>query len=185
MQKVDKNGLAGFRRPTEAESRRIGGSVSRRMQRTMHVFWFWSIFLIILDLAVLPAAAGILKAYDFRQRMVFGVMGLGISVLLLWLFAQIKEKKVLADRMIRGEFEILDCKIYEIHAEMDVPHGTAVRICSMSGQLCEEYFRLENIYVDNWKKNRDSMFQLIRCRSEKSEKRDFYELFSEEKQKRG
>lgn len=185
MQLVDKNSLIGFRRPTQNECVGVHRYAIRRLKSQKRVFGFWSVFLGIVALSLLMAAAGMTGEYDLGQRMILGVLALFAGTLIIWFHQQNRMERYMADKIEQGQFDVLDCKIYEVNEQVRVAHGTVVRICNAQGQHCAEEFRLQFVYVDDWRKNPNLPCRLVRCRNEKSRDKDYYELFTEEKLRRG
>lgn len=175
VQSVRKEQLTGFRRPTESECSGMQDRVLKRLKRTNRTNGFWCIFLGIIDISMLLSLGGMNGASSEMMGTLVLAVILTAAVAALWIHG--RSNRVLAGKVSRGEFVVLDCRVWELDVSVKIQNGALVRISSMAGQCCADGFRLRRGRVEEWKQNKDMAFILMKCKNEKSKDKDFYELF--------
>lgn len=168
---VSRENLTGFRKPTEEEKTGIFSYMRQKIAREIRPMNLWSGILSVFAVFLLVYLFQGLGSWGMKLVCLLFLIGAVIGV--FWIRLSRNRKKVLLQKISRGEFTVLDCTAYETSFSVELVSEGEVKIVNDSGQYCGTKFTIDMPTAKKCKESPDTRLLLLKCGQ------DFYELLSD------
>lgn len=167
---VDREQMSGFRDPTASEHRAIARHVRNTYAKSLRPMVFWQYFfttaaaMFILNLLVFSADK------PFGANVIYAVFAIVSAAAACLTTASLKKGRIVLQKVRDGEYQVMECRAYEVSYNAEQVSTGAVKIVNERGQYCEADFCVDKGIARICEKDIDTKLLLMRCGE------DFYDI---------
>ena len=178
---ISKEQLYGYREPTKEEHDKIQQYMRAHLKKTGRLWKITKFFCVAVDAFLILGLLGMGGAYPAREKIVVSVLVFFLTVFIFLLNKWKKNDSLFWKKIYKGEFQVLDCSVYQVDFTVELVNNAVVYICTDNEQYCNERFTVDYISAKEWTQKKEVSFLLMKTVCEKD---TFYELFTEKKLER-
>lgn len=178
---ISKDQLYGYREPTKEEHDKIWQYVRAHLKKTGRLCNITKSFCLAIDALLILGLFGMEGDYPVCEKIVVNVLVFFLTVFIFGLNKWKRNDRIFLKKVQTGEFQVLDCSVYQVDFAVDLVNEAVVYIYSNNDQYCNERFTVDYLSAKEWTQKKEVSFLLMKtvCRKD-----TFYELFTEKKLER-
>lgn len=167
---VDREQMSGFRDPAASEHRAITRHARNTYTKSLRPMVFWQYFfttaaaMFILNLLVFSADK------PFGANVIYAVFATVSAAAAYLTTASLKKGRAVFRKVTNGEYQVMECRAYEVSYNAEQVSTGAVKIVNERGQYCEADFRVDKGIARICEKDMDTKLLLVKRGD------DFYDL---------
>ena len=151
---VTREELSGFRSPTADEREWVSQNHCKSITKKEVILIFWAIFLSMIVIAAIVSV--------FLKQTSIIILMVALLTDILVIRSCVRNDK-LAHLLHEGKFVVLDCNVYRTDMSLELTGESLAKICTSDGKYCTTLFRISDEAAEDWERNKDTEFLLLRC----------------------
>lgn len=170
MNFVEKEQLTGFRPPTAKERETAAKYLRKSFSGMMKANVFWNAFFCVFAAACLVNLLAVSDGKRLGANLLYFLFFIIFTAIVFWIRIQRKSTKQILEKVSRGEFQVMECRAYEVFFSAELMSKARVRIYNNHGQYCAFDFETDIGFARICENDKNTELLLLKCG------RDFYEL---------
>lgn len=172
MNYVERERLAGFRRPTAQEQQKVAEHIKRTYARSLRPIAFWNCILSVIAAMLLLNLLGLSGERSLGGNIIYGVFFLAFAAAAFLTRLSKKKGKGILKKIAGGEYQVMDCRAFDVSYNVVQMSTAGVKIVNDQGQHCGSTFLIDKGIARECEKDKSTRLLLIKCGE------DFYDLLS-------
>lgn len=173
MNLVGKEELVGFRPPTMAEKEKIAKYMKRSFRGSLRTVSFWNTAVSVFAAGLLISLMTEFKEKSPGENLLYLVLFVGFAAAAFFTRFHRKMKKQILRWIDSGQYQVMECRAYDVSFSTDLMSRAIVKIYNVQGQYCSSNFLTDLGIAKKYGKDKNTKLLLLKCGG------NFYELLNE------
>lgn len=167
---VSTEQMSGFREPSASEHSAIARHVRNTYAKSLQPMVFWQYFFTTAAAMFLLNLLVFFADKPLGANVIYAVFAIASAAAAYLTTASLKKGRAVLRKVANGEYQVMECRAYEVSYNAEQVSTGAVKIVNERGQYCGADFRVDKGIARICEKDMDTKLLLVKCGD------DFYDL---------